>query len=209
MIEMYPLVFIVDDDASVRDALKRLIRSVGLHVESFSSATDFLRWPKVDVPSCLVLDVRLPGISGLDFQRQLAAVGFQLPVIFITAHGDIPMSVRAMRAGAIDFLTKPFRDQDLLDSIHIALDRDRARLDRDARIAVLRERLDSLTPRELEVVTMVVTGMPNKVIAAQIGAAENTVKVHRSRAMDKMQANSLAELVKMLERLRPPIAKAS
>ena len=209
MIEMYSLVFIVDDDASVRDALKRLIRSVGLHVESFSSATDFLRWPKVDVPSCLVLDVRLPGISGLDFQRQLAAVGFQLPVIFITAHGDIPMSVRAMRAGAIDFLTKPFRDQDLLDSIHIALDRDRARLDRDARIAVLRERLDSLTPRELEVVTMVVTGMPNKVIAAQIGAAENTVKVHRSRAMDKMQANSLAELVKMLERLRPPIAKAS
>ena len=209
MIEMYPLVFIVDDDASVRDALKRLIRSVGLHVESFSSATDFLRWPKVDVPSCLVLDVRLPGISGLDFQRQLAAAGFQLPVIFITAHGDIPMSVRAMRAGAIDFLTKPFRDQDLLDSIHIALDRDRARLDRDAQISVLQKRLDSLTPRELEVVTMVVTGMPNKLIAAQIGAAENTVKVHRSRAMDKMQANSLAELVKMLDRLRPPIAKAS
>jgi len=209
MLETYPTVFIVDDDASVRDALKRLIRSVGLHVESFSSAMDFLRWPKVDVPSCLVLDVRLPGISGLDFQRQLTAAGFQLPVIFITAHGDIPMSVRAMRAGAVDFLTKPFRDQDLLDSIHIALDRDRARLDRDARIAVLRERLDSLTPRELEVVTMVVTGMPNKVIAAQIGAAENTVKVHRSRAMDKMQANSLAELVKMLERLRPPIAMAS
>ena len=209
MIEMYPTVFIVDDDASVRDALRRLIRSVGLHVELFTSATDFLRWPKVDVPSCLVLDVRLPGISGLDFQRQLSAAGFQLPVIFITAHGDIPMSVRAMRAGAIDFLTKPFRDQDLLDSIHIALDRDRARLDRDAQIAVLRKRLDSLTPRELEVVTMVVTGMPNKVIAAQIGAAENTVKVHRSRAMDKMQANSLADLVKMIERLSPPIAKAS
>jgi RNA polymerase sigma factor (sigma-70 family) len=209
MLEMHPTVFIVDDDASVRDALKRLIRSVGLRVELFSSAADFLQWPRADAPSCLVLDVRLPGISGLDFQRQLAGANVLLPVIFITAHGDIPMSVRAMRAGAIDFLTKPFRDQDLLDSIHIALERDRTRLDREAQIAVLRRRLDSLTPREREVVTMVVSGMPNKMIAAQIGAAENTVKVHRSRAMEKMQANSLAELVKMIERLRPPIVKAS
>jgi RNA polymerase sigma factor (sigma-70 family) len=209
MLEMDPTVFIVDDDASIRDAVKRLIRSVGLHVELFGAATDFLRWPRADVPSCLVLDVRLPGISGLDFHRQLVAAGVLIPVIFITAHGDIPMSVRAMRAGAIDFLTKPFRDQDLLDSIHIALDQDRARLDREAQIAVLRDRLASLTPREREVVTMVVTGMPNKLIAAQIGAAENTVKVHRSRAMDKMQANSLAELVKMIERLRQPIDKAS
>jgi RNA polymerase sigma factor (sigma-70 family) len=209
MLDTYPTVFIVDDDASVRDALKRLIRSVGLNVELFGSAADFLRWPRAEVPSCLVLDVRLPGISGLDFQRQLAAANILLPIIFITAHGDIPMSVRAMRAGAIDFLTKPFRDQDLLDSIHVALARDHARLNREAQIAVLRKRLDSLTRREREVITMVVSGMPNKLIAAHIGAAENTVKVHRSRAMEKMQANSLAELVKMIERLSPPIVRAS
>ena len=209
MLDTYPTVFIVDDDASVRDALKRLIRSVGLYVELFGSAADFLRWPRAEVPSCLVLDVRLPGISGLDFQRQLAAANILLPIIFITAHGDIPMSVRAMRAGAIDFLTKPFRDQDLLDSIHVALARDHARLNREAQIAVLRKRLDSLTRREREVITMVVSGMPNKLIAAHIGAAENTVKVHRSRAMEKMQANSLAELVKMIERLSPPIVRAS
>jgi RNA polymerase sigma factor (sigma-70 family) len=151
----------------------------------------------------------LPGTSGLDFQRQLKAANIRVPVIFITAHGDIPMSVRAMRAGAIDFLTKPFRDQDLLDSIHVGLERDRERLDREAQIAVLRERLDWLTPREQEVVTMVVSGMPNKLIAAHLGVIENTVKVHRSRAMEKMQAQSLAELVRMMERLMLAIEKAS
>jgi RNA polymerase sigma factor (sigma-70 family) len=155
------------------------------------------------------MDVRLPGTSGLDFQRQLKAANIRVPVIFITAHGDIPMSVRAMRAGAIDFLTKPFRDQDLLDSIHVGLERDRERLDREAQIAVLRERLDWLTPREQEVVTMVVSGMPNKLIAAHLGVIENTVKVHRSRAMEKMQAQSLAELVRMMERLMLAIEKAS
>jgi RNA polymerase sigma factor (sigma-70 family) len=151
----------------------------------------------------------LPGVSGLDFQSQLAAANIGIPIIFISAHGDIPMSVRAMRGGAVDFLTKPFRDQDLLDSLHIALEQDRARLDREAELAVLRKRFDSLTPRERQVITMVVSGMPNKLIATQIGVAENTVKVHRSRAMEKMEAGSLAELVKMVGHITPPAAKAS
>jgi RNA polymerase sigma factor (sigma-70 family) len=209
MPELHHVVFIVDDDASVRDALKRLIRSVGLRVELFGSAQEFLQRGRPDVPSCLVLDVRLPGIGGLDLQRQLADANVQTPIIFITAHGDIPMSVRAMKAGAVEFLTKPFRDQDLLDAIQIALERDRARLQREAEIAVLRERFESLTPREREVVAMVVSGMPNKQIAGEIGITENTVKVHRSRAMEKMQAQSLADLVKMVERLDIPTEKAS
>jgi len=209
MTELHPVVFIVDDDASVRDALKRLIRSVGLRVELFGSAREFLQRGRPDVPSCLVLDVRLPGIGGLDLQRQLADANVQTPIIFITAHGDIPMSVRAMKAGAVEFLTKPFRDQDLLDAIQIALERDRARLQREAEIAVLRERFESLTLREREVVAMVVSGMPNKQIAGEIGITENTVKVHRSRAMEKMQAQSLADLVKMIERLEIPTEKAS
>ena len=209
MTELHPVVFIVDDDASVRDALKRLIRSVGLRVELFGSAQEFLQRGRPDVPSCLVLDVRLPGIGGLDLQRQLADANVQTPIIFITAHGDIPMSVRAMKAGAVEFLTKPFRDQDLLDAIQIALERDRARLQREAEIAVLRERFESLTLREREVVAMVVSGMPNKQIAGEIGITENTVKVHRSRAMEKMQAQSLADLVKMVERLDIPTEKAS
>ena len=209
MTELHPVVFIVDDDASVRDALKRLIRSVGLRVELFGSAREFLQRGRPDVPSCLVLDVRLPGIGGLDLQRQLADANVQTPIIFITAHGDIPMSVRAMKAGAVEFLTKPFRDQDLLDAIQIALERDRARLQREAEIAVLRERFESLTLREREVVAMVVSGMPNKQIAGEIGITENTVKVHRSRAMEKMQAQSLADLVKMVERLEIPTEKAS
>jgi RNA polymerase sigma factor (sigma-70 family) len=209
MTELHPIVFIVDDDASVRDALKRLIRSVGLRVELFGSAREFLQRGRPDVPSCLVLDVRLPGIGGLDLQRQLADANVQTPIIFITAHGDIPMSVRAMKAGAVEFLTKPFRDQDLLDAIQIALERDRARLQREAEIAVLRERFESLTLREREVVAMVVSGMPNKQIAGEIGITENTVKVHRSRAMEKMQAQSLADLVKMVERLEIPTEKAS
>jgi RNA polymerase sigma factor (sigma-70 family) len=209
MTELPHVVFIVDDDASVRDALKTLIRSVGLRVELFGSAREFLQRGRPDVPSCLVLDVRLPGIGGLDLQRQLADANVQTPIIFITAHGDIPMSVRAMKAGAVEFLTKPFRDQDLLDAIQIALERDRARLQREAEIAVLRERFESLTLREREVVAMVVSGMPNKQIAGEIGITENTVKVHRSRAMEKMQAQSLADLVKMVERLEIPTEKAS
>jgi len=209
MTELHHVVFVVDDDASVRDALKSLIRSVGLRVELFGSAREFLQRGRPDVPSCLVLDVRLPGIGGLDLQRQLADANVQTPIIFITAHGDIPMSVRSMKAGAVEFLTKPFRDQDLLDAIQIALERDRARLQREAEIAVLRERFESLTLREREVVAMVVSGMPNKQIAGEIGITENTVKVHRSRAMEKMQAQSLADLVKMVERLEIPTEKAS
>jgi RNA polymerase sigma factor (sigma-70 family) len=178
-------------------------------VELFGSAREFLQRGRPDVPSCLVLDVRLPGIGGLDLQRQLADANVQTPIIFITAHGDIPMSVRAMKAGAVEFLTKPFRDQDLLDAIQIALERDRARLQREAEIAVLRQRFESLTIREREVVAMVVSGMPNKQIAGEIGITENTVKVHRSRAMEKMQAQSLADLVKMVERLEIPTEKAS
>jgi RNA polymerase sigma factor (sigma-70 family) len=209
MTELQPVVFIVDDDASVRDALMRLIHSVGLRVELFGSAQEFLQYRRPDVPSCLVLDVRLPGMGGLDLQRQLARANTQIPIIFITAHGDIPMSVHAMKAGAVEFLTKPFRDQDLLDAIQIALERDRARLQREAEIAVLREHFESLTQREREVVAMVVSGMPNKQIAADIGITENTVKVHRSRAMEKMQAQSLADLVKMVERLGVTSEKAS
>jgi RNA polymerase sigma factor (sigma-70 family) len=209
MTELQPVVFIVDDDASVRDALMRLIHSVGLRVELFGSAQEFLQYRRPEVPSCLVLDVRLPGMGGLDLQRQLARANTQIPIIFITAHGDIPMSVHAMKAGAVEFLTKPFRDQDLLDAIQIALERDRARLQREAEIAVLREHFESLTQREREVVAMVVSGMPNKQIAADIGITENTVKVHRSRAMEKMQAQSLADLVKMVERLGVTSEKAS
>jgi FixJ family two-component response regulator len=204
MNEPAPIVFLVDDDPSIRRAIKRLIRSVGLQVELFGSAQEFPLGKRPDAPSCLVLDIRLPGISGLDFQHELAEANIHIPIIFITAHGDIPMTVRAMKAGAVEFLTKPFRDQDLLDAIQLALERDRARRQREAEIVVLRERFESPSPREREVVGMVVSGMLNKQIAAQIGTAENTVKVHRSRAMDKMQANSLADLIKMTERLQVP-----
>jgi RNA polymerase sigma factor (sigma-70 family) len=209
MSEPESIVFVVDDDPSVRRAIKRLIGSMGLQVELFGSAQDFLASKSPNVASCLVLDIRLPGISGLDFQRQLADANVQIPIIFITAHGDIPMTVRAMKAGAVEFLTKPFRDQDLLDAIHLALERDQNRRQQEAELAVLRERFESLSPREREVVTMVVSGMLNKQIAAQIGTAENTVKVHRSRAMEKMQADSLADLVKMIERLQVLLARAS
>ena len=209
MTERHPIVFIVDDDASVREALKNLIRSVGLHVELFGSATEFLETQRPDAPSCLVLDVRLPGISGLDLQHRLADANVHIPIIIITGHGDIPMSVRAMKAGAIEFLTKPFRDQDLLDAIQVALERNRTWRQREAEIAVLRARFESLSPRERDVVIKVVSGMLNKQIADEIGIAENTVKVHRSRAMEKMQAQSLADLVKMVERLDGSTAKAS
>ena len=197
------LVFVVDDDPSVRSSLKFLLSTVGLQAETFDSADSFLHRQPPDIPSCLVLDVRLPGLSGLDFQRELAARNISIPIVFLTGHGDIPMSVRAMKAGAVEFLTKPFRDQDLLDAIRVALDRDRARRKQDNEVAALRQRFDSLTSREQEVVSRVVAGMLNKQIAAELGTAESTVKVQRSRAMEKMQASSLAELIKMIEKIKP------
>ena len=202
MNEPASIVFVVDDDPSIRRALKRLIESVGLYVELFGSAAEFTNSTHPDVVSCLILDIRLPGISGLDLQRKLAEAKTLIPIIFISAHGDVPMTVRAMKAGAIEFLTKPFRDQDLLDAVQVALERDRTRRQREGENATLRERFESLSPREREVVAMVVSGMLNKQIAAEIGTTENTVKVHRSRAMEKMQAQSLADLVKMVERLK-------
>ncbi|MGA8215110.1 MAG: response regulator transcription factor [Candidatus Sulfotelmatobacter sp.] len=208
MNERAPIVFVVDDDPSVRRSIKRLIGSVGLQVELFGSAQEFLLSKRPDAPSCLVLDIRLPGISGLDFQHELAEANIHIPIIFITAHGDIPMTVRAMKAGAVEFLTKPFREQDLLDAIHLALEKDRGRRQQEAELTALRERFESLSPREREVVSMVVSGMLNKQIAAQIGTAENTVKIHRSRAMEKMQANSLADLVKMIQRLQVSPSKS-
>ena len=200
-----PVVFVVDDDPSVRSSLKFLMSSVGLQVESFDSADALLQRKLPDAPSCLVLDVRLRGLSGLDFQRELAARNCHMPIIFITGHGDIPMSVRAMKAGAIEFLTKPFRDQDLLDAVRIALAKDHERRERKKEVSDLKERFNSLTPREQEVISMVVSGMLNKQIADQLGTAENTVKVHRSRAMEKMHAQSVAELVKMLGKLESSV----
>ena len=204
-----PLIFVVDDDPSVCSSLKFLLSTVGLQVEISDSADGFLRKQRPDVPSCLVLDIRLPGLSGIDFQRELAARNISIPIVFLTGHGDIPMSVRAIKAGAVEFLTKPFRDQDLLDAVHVALDRDRARREQENEIADLRRRFDSLTSREQEVVTMVVAGMLNKQIAAELGTAESTVKVQRSRAVEKMQAESLADLIRMIQKIRPPSKKAS
>jgi len=207
MNELQSMVFVVDDDAEVRKAIASLIRSVGLQVQLFGSAQDFLRAKQPEVPGCLILDIRLPGISGLDFQRKLAEANNTIPIIFITGHGDIPMSVRAMKAGAVEFLTKPFRDQDLLDAIQHALERDRARRQREAEIATLRERFEWLTPREREVLPLVVSGLPNKQIAAEIGTSETTVKVHRGQLMRKMGAESLPELVRMAEKMGVPVTK--
>src|SRR6202140_612327 len=207
MTEAGPIVFVVDDDPSVRRAIKRLVGSVGLEVELFGSAQEFLRSKRPDAPSCLVLDIRLPGISGLDFQRELALANIHIPIVFITAHGDIPMTVRAMKAGAVEFLTKPFRDQDLLDAIQVALERDRAKRQQEAAIGTLRQRWELLTPREREVFALVVSGLLNKQIAGKIGTSETTVKVHRSQLMRKMGADSLAELVRLAERIGIPNTK--
>jgi len=208
MTELHSIVFVVDDEAEVRKALASLIRSVGLQVELFGSAREFLQRKPPKGPSCLILDIRLPGISGLDFQRKLAEDNNPIPVIFITGHGDIPMSVRAMKAGAVEFLPKPFRDQDLLDAIHLALERDAARRRQEAEIATLRDRFEWLTPREREVLPLVVSGLPNKQIAAEIGTSETTVKVHRGQLMRKMGADSLPELVRMAEKMGIPAAKS-
>ncbi len=198
------LVYIVDDDLSVRDALRNLLRSVGLEVRTFAAAQEFLSSPRPEVPACLVLDVRLPGLSGLDLQRELAEARSEVPIIFITGHGDIPMSVRAMKAGAVEFLTKPFRDQDLLDAVQQAIERDRAARRERAEVAELRARYDSLTPREREVMMLVARGLANKQIAGDLGISEPTVKLHRGRVMHKLGAQSLADLIHIAEKIAPP-----
>ena len=198
-----PTVFVIDDDRGMRRAVQDLVESVGLHAESFATAQEFLIKKRTSDPSCLVLDVRLPQMSGLDFQRRLAEIDVRIPIIFITAHGDIPMSVRALKSGAVEFLTKPFRDQDLLDAIQQALQRDRIAQEQEAEINDLRQRYQTLTMREREVMSLVVSGRLNKQVASEIGASEATVKIHRGNVMQKMQAGSIVELVRIADKLKP------
>ena len=195
------VVFVIDDDASMRDAVSRLLNAVGLTVQTFASAREFLAGRLPDVPGCAVLDVRLPGLSGLDLQREMVERGIHIPVIFITGHGDIPMSVQAMKAGAVEFLTKPFRDQDLLDAVRAGIQLDRQGRKERAELAELRDGLRQLTPREREVMSLVVAGLLNKQIAVRLGASEKTIKIHRSHVMQKMRADSLADLVRMSQKL--------
>jgi FixJ family two-component response regulator len=198
-----PTVFIIDDDRGMRRAVQDLVESVGLRAESFATGQEFLNKKRISDPSCLVLDVRLPQMSGLDFQRRLAEIGMRIPIIFITAHGDIPMSVGALKSGAVEFLTKPFRDQDLLDAIQQALQRDRIALEQEAEVHDLHRRYQALTAREREVMALVVSGKVNKQIASEIGASEATVKIHRGNVMQKMRAGSLIELVRIADKLKP------
>jgi RNA polymerase sigma factor (sigma-70 family) len=200
-------VFVVDDDAAIRDAICSLLESVGMRVRAFASPKEFLASGADSGPRCLILDIRLPGTSGLDFQRELAAKDLDIPIIFITGHGDIPMTVQAMKAGAIDFLAKPFRDQDLLDAIHRAVARDHDRRLAREEIAQLKERVEQLTPREREVMLLVVKGLLNKQIAAQLGTSETTVKIHRGQVMRKLQADSLPDLVRMVEKVSGTVQK--
>jgi FixJ family two-component response regulator len=199
--ESQPIIIVIDDDNDVREAVADLLRSIGLRTKLFASVRDFLQWKRPDVPSCLVLDVRLPGLSGLDLQSELNRADIQLPVVFMTGHGDIPMTVRAMKGGAVDFLAKPFRDQDMIDAVQAGLDRDKARRQSAGDASQLKSAYDSLTPREHEIMALVVDGLMNKQIAAQIGVSEVTVKFHRSNVMRKMGAKSVAELVRMTHAL--------